>query len=545
MSLLTRRTLSSGFLLFVVCCFWMSECFAGGFEREDALKGLVSKSRKTMIQSIAYLGELNDPSTLPILEALKAKALVTTKAGQIVILGKDKKTGRDIMSGETIAIQGRVKKPRVNNTVRRALSPVIGQLQLVSPDLDVRLKAVEEITKRPTESAIAPLRAALENETEPEVKEAIQITLAIIDINSKDPTRRLEAIATLGDSGDRRFKGQLEKLLVQNEDGSFVEASAAIRSAAKAALQAIENHVALIEILGHAFRGISLGSVLLIAALGLAITFGLMQVINMAHGEMLMLGAYTTYLVQNFFIAYFPSAFSWYLLVAMPLAFAVTALIGILLERSVIRFLYGRPLETLLATWGISLLLIQTVRLIFGAQNVEVANPDWLSGGAEVAQGLVLPYSRIAIIFFVILVTTLVWLLLVKTPIGLKVRAVTQNRSMASCMGVSAAKTDMWTFGLGSGIAGLGGVALSQLGNVGPELGQLYIVDSFMVVVLGGVGKISGTVVSAMGLGLFNKYLEPFSGAVFGKIFILGIIIVVLQMRPQGLFAPKGRLIEN
>lgn len=289
------------------------------------------------------------------------------------------------------------------------------------------------------------------------------------------------------------------------------------------------------------FYGISLGSVLLLAALGLAITFGLMGVINMAHGEMLMIGAYATYLTQNLFKAVLPELFGLYLIAAIPVAFASACLVGMFLERCVLRFLYGRPLETLLATWGISLLLIQTVRLIFGAQNVEVANPLWLSGAAEPVTGLVLTYNRLGIIAFVTAVVLLVWFLLNHTSLGLKVRCVTQNRPMASAMGVHTGRVDMWTFGIGSGIAGLGGVALSQIGNVGPELGQGYIVDSFMVVVLGGVGKIAGTICGAMGLGIINKFIEPHTGAVLGKIFLLAFIILFIQKRPQGLFAQKVR----
>jgi urea transport system permease protein len=277
--------------------------------------------------------------------------------------------------------------------------------------------------------------------------------------------------------------------------------------------------------------------VLLFAALGLAITFGLLGVINMAHGEMLMLGAYATYAVQTALHGH-----RMYLLLAIPVAFLATAAIGVLLERTVIRHLYGRPLETLLATWGISLGLIQTVRLLFGAQNVTVANPDWLSGGVEIAHGLVLPWSRIAVVAFVIVVSALVWFVLQRTRFGLQVRAVTQNRPMAACLGIPTRRIDALVFGLGSGIAGLGGVALSQLGNVGPELGQSYIIDSFMVVVLGGVGKLAGAVAAALGLGVVNKLLEPLAGAVLGKITVLVFIILFIQRRPQGLFALKGRV---
>jgi len=262
----------------------------------------------------------------------------------------------------------------------------------------------------------------------------------------------------------------------------------------------------------------------------------------MAHGEMLMIGAYTTYAVQMAFEHWMPAALRFYLIAAVPLSFLTAFLAGVVLERTIIRFLYGRPLETLLATWGISLVLIQTVRLIFGAQNVAVANPTWLAGGVEVAHGLVLPYSRIAVIVFAIAVTIAVWALLQRTRLGLQVRAVTQNRSMASCLGIATARIDMWMFGLGSGIAGLGGVALSQIGNVGPELGQTYIIDSFMVVVVGGVGRLAGSIVASLGLGLINEILEPFAGAVLGKITVLVLIILFIQRRPQGLFTLKGRI---
>ena len=334
-------------------------------------------------------------------------------------------------------------------------------------------------------------------------------------------------------------------MLEKDEKGEFLEKDPTIRKSASQAISSIERRQFFINQAANLFYGLSLGSILLLAALGLAITFGLMGVINMAHGEMLMIGAYSTFVVQNLFKEYLPGFFDWYLVAAIPIAFTVSAIVGVILERSVIRHLYGRPLETLLATWGISLILIQSVRLVFGAQNVEVANPYYLAGGVEVMNGVVLPYSRIAIIIFVVFVVISVWTLLQKTSLGLQVRAVTQNRGMASCMGISTHKVDMYTFGLGSGVAGLGGLALSQIGNVGPELGQLYIVDSFMVVVLGGVGKIAGTVVGALGLGFVNKFLEPIAGAVLGKIIVLVLIIALIQKRPQGLFALKGRMADN
>ena len=372
----------------------------------------------------------------------------------------------------------------------------------------------------------------------------LALALAQTDLSSGDAKLRLAALAAIETAADPAFKLDLERLLEKDARGEFKEKDPAIREAARSALSSVETTALWFGLVGHLFYGLSLGSVLLLAALGLAITFGLMRVINMAHGELLMIGAYSTFAVQRLFQLYFPQQLDLYLVLAVPVAFAVSMGIGMALERTVIRFLYGRPLETLLATWGISLILIQSVRLIFGAQNVTVANPSWLSGGIELLPSVVLTYSRLAVILFSSAVVAFVWFMLQKTPLGLHVRAVTQNREMAASMGISTRRVDLWTFGIGSGVAGLGGVALSQLGNVGPELGQQYIVDSFMVVVLGGVGKLAGTLAGAFGLGIVNKLLEPAAGAVLGKIVILGLIILFIQRRPQGIFALKGRAAE-
>ena len=392
---------------------------------------------------------------------------------------------------------------------------------------------------------LGAIEAALAEEQDGRVKELLLSALAQIQLGGDDRDAKLAAIERIGEVGSRDLRAKLEPFVATDEEGAFVEKDDELREAAEAALARIDRRLFFIDMAGNLFYGLSLASVLLLAALGLAITFGLMGVINMAHGEMLMIGAYTTYVVLGWFESSFPSAVDYYLLAAIPAAFLVSGAIGILLERSVIRLLYGRPLETLLATWGISLILIQTVRTIFGAQNVEVSNPSWLSGGVEVLSGIVLPWSRVSILIFAIVLVSLVALVLQRTRLGLWVRAVTQNREMAASLGIPTARVDALTFGLGSGIAGLGGVALSQIGNVGPELGQSYIVDSFMVVVLGGVGKIVGTVVAATGLGVLNKFLEPVSGAVLGKIFVLGFLILFIQYRPQGIFALKGRAAES
>jgi len=386
------------------------------------------------------------------------------------------------------------------------------------------------------------LHRALDREQDKGVRDVLTLAVARVDLQSSDPAARLAAVQVVHKSGNDAMLGELQHLLSIGSDGKPQETDPRVRAEAQQALNAVMSRRRMITAVGSVIYGFSLASVLLFAALGLAITFGLLGVINMAHGEMLMLGAYATYAVQTFFQNHFPGAFQWYLAAAVPVAFVVTFGVGVLLERVVIRHLYNRPLETLLATWGISLILIQTVRLIFGAQNVAVANPDWLAGGVELAHGLVLPYNRIGVVVFVIAVSAGVWVLLYKTRLGLNVRAITQNRNMAACVGIPTKRLDAWMFGLGSGIAGLGGVALSQLGNVGPELGQSYIIDSFMVVVLGGVGRLAGAIVSALGLGIINKLIEPVAGAVLGKIVVLGFVILFIQRRPQGLFAIKGRM---
>jgi urea transport system permease protein len=432
-----------------------------------------------------------------------------------------------------------LRKLRLNNRLRGLVDSALASQQVLSNDIPTRLAAARQLQKSAQPNQLPLLDHAVAGEPDATVKAALSLALANLQLVDPNPAVRLAAVRLLGDTGDPLARTRLENLLQPN-----VETDEGVRTAAETSLVQVKRKLLIGDILGQAFSGMSLGSILLLAALGLAITFGLLGVINMAHGEMLMLGAYSTYVVQMAFQRFAPQAIEFYPLVALPVAFFVTATIGMALERTVIRHLYGRPLETLLATWGISLILIQAVRLIFGAQNVEVANPEWLSGGIQVLPNLVLPFNRIVIIAFALFVVVLTWLLLNKTRLGLNVRAVTQNRNMAACCGVPTGRIDMLAFGLGSGIAGLGGVALSQIGNVGPELGQGYIIDSFLVVVLGGVGQLAGSVSAAFGLGIANKILEPQIGAVLGKILILALIILFIQKRPQGLFALKGRVID-
>ncbi|WP_226488654.1 urea ABC transporter permease subunit UrtB [Pseudomonas sp. B20] len=431
------------------------------------------------------------------------------------------------------------RKLRLNNRLRGLVETALASHQLLAADTRLRMAAALQLQKSARPAQLELLTERVASESDSSVKSALTLALANLQMVDTSPTVRLAAVRLLGETGDPLARTRLESLLAPG-----VETDASVRVAAETSLAQVKRKLMIGEILGQAFSGMSLGSILLLAALGLAITFGLLGVINMAHGEMLMLGAYSTYVVQLMLQRYAPGAIEYYPLIALPVAFFVTAAIGMALERTVIRHLYGRPLETLLATWGISLMLIQAVRLAFGAQNVEVANPQWLSGGIQVLPNLVLPYNRIVIIAFALFVVVLTWLLLNKTRLGLNVRAVTQNRNMAACCGVPTGRIDMMAFGLGSGIAGLGGVALSQIGNVGPDLGQSYIIDSFLVVVLGGVGQLAGSVMAAFGLGIANKILEPQIGAVLGKILILALIILFIQKRPQGLFALKGRVID-
>ena len=517
---------------------------ADGGGLADLAAKLASDDRAAMGEAITLLGRREEPAALAILVALRDGTLRADAEKRLLIRTE---TGvKDALTGAPVSANtASLKSITVNNVLRRQLGPALAELQLRSKDPAVRLEAAAALAKALDERLGPSLRAALKKEHDPAVKASLVQTLAQIDFSSTDPLRRISAIQAMGASQDVGFKSQLGALLEKDSAGAFREPNADVREAAKTALSAIERHELFARIVRDLFYGLSLGSVLLLAAIGLAVTFGLMRVINMAHGEMLMLGAYSTYVAQLLFQKYLPGAINWYLLLAAPLAFIVCMVVGMALERSVIRFLYGRPLETLLSTWGISLMLIQVVRVVFGAQNVAVANPSWLSGGFDLMSGVTLPYNRIATILFVTAVVLFVAWLLRRTSLGLQVRAITQNRAMAACMGIKTQQIDMLTFGLGSGLAGLGGVALSQIGNVGPELGQLYIVDSFMVVVVGGVGKIAGSVVAAIGLGTINKVLEPFAGAVLGKIFVLVFVVLFIQRRPQGLFALKGRSAES
>jgi urea transport system permease protein len=475
-----------------------------------------------------------DERTVGFLQALADDAVRFT-ADKVFIVRNGQ--GVDPVSGEGVNIPGNAEEVISNNRLRSELDAAMAGLRLFSADDKVRLAAVQAMIKEPDAAKLPLLERALVAEKNTRIAEQLEFARSAIALTSEDKAKRLAAAKALAHSKTPDTQRLLNQQLGQESD-------AAVRAQIETSLRALQSALAWGERLGALFTGISLGSILLLVALGLAITYGLMGVINMAHGELMMIGAYATYVVQGVFRSYLPAYFDAYLLLAIPVSFLAAALVGALLERSVLRHLYGRPLETLLATWGISLMLMQAVRSVFGAQNVGVENPQWMSGGIQVLSNLILPWNRVLIIGFAALVLIGMALLIGKTRLGLFVRGVTQNRPMASCMGVNTARIDTYAFALGSGIAGLAGCALSQVGNVGPDLGQSYIVDAFMVVVLGGVGQLAGTVYAALGLGVINKILEGWAGAVLAKIAVLVFIIVFIQKRPQGLFAMKGRSAE-
>jgi urea transport system permease protein len=497
-------------------------------------KGIATGETDSRIEALNQAVVKGDDKTTAFIQAMADDAVKL--AGDKILIVKDGKAV-DPVNGADVALPSSLEDIINNNRMRGELDTALAALKLFSKDDTLRAAAVQSLLKDPDEGKLALLDKALAAETLPALKAQLTLARAAAMLGSADKAKRLEAAKALAESKD-----PATQLLLN--DRIKAETDADVKAQLQTSLSAIQSTLSLGDKLGVMFTGLSLGSILLLAALGLAITYGLMGVINMAHGELIMIGAYATYVVQGLFRSYLPSMFDWYLIAAIPVAFMASALVGAALERSVIRFLYGRPLETLLATWGISLMLMQLVRSIFGAQNVGVENPSWMSGSVSVLPNLSLPYNRILIVVFAVLVLAGVAMLISKTRLGLFVRGVTQNRPIASCMGVNTARIDTYAFALGSGIAGLAGCALSQIGNVGPDLGQSYIVDSFMVVVLGGVGQLAGTVYAAMGLGILNKFLEGWAGAVLAKIAILVFIIIFIQKRPQGIFAMKGRSAE-
>jgi urea transport system permease protein len=546
---LSPRTIVLAALVMAMSLVRPGVAAAQGIEAD--IEALAAGGFSDKAAAVERLAATGDPRVVPPLEALLEGDLYTRKSDGKVVIGESR--GKVIVLNDPLTLteveqaqKSAVKKIRINNMLRGTVRAALGGLTLLGPDPAGRLEAADAVFKGRTVEMVPLLEAALARETDGTVRERMLRALAAVQVStSSDTETRVAALDVLAGVGDQDVRALVAGLLVTGADGSPVEPDAAVREAAAEALAKIEDRLAWLGFVTNIFQGISLGSVLLLAAVGLAITFGVMGVINMAHGEMVMLGAYTTFVVQEAFRAFAPGLFDYSVLVAVPAAFLVAGLFGIAIERGIIRFLYGRPLETLLATWGLSLILQQLVRTVFGPTNREVGNPSWMSGAIEITGGLSLTYNRIWIIVFSLMVLAMLLVLMRKTSLGLRMRAVTQNRRMAASMGIRTGAVDALTFGLGSGIAGMAGVALSQIDNVSPNLGQAYIIDSFMVVVFGGVGNLWGTFVGALTLGLVNKFLEPFAGAVLGKILVLVAIILFIQKRPRGLFALKGRAVET
>ena len=503
----------------------------------DAIEQFVAADftiRQTMLNQ--WPGSVESLDTL--VELIKNDELYQGNGGQTYLLNSEDELFTYPAKQLTTEWPSDLAQVTLTNTLRSAL--VFGQakVKLESNDPTQRVQAVAILADNIEQLDPVLISTAAANEQDDDVKTALSILQARIDFRDGDVTKQIAALTVLADSDSPQVLVDVKKALAADDIDPV------LKSALLDAEDSIEQRITISTWIGHLFTGLSTASILLLAALGLAITFGLLGVINMAHGELIMIGAYATYMVQNLFQAYFPSMTGWYLVAAIPVAFLVSAIIGMVIERIIIRPLYGRELETLLATFGVSLILMQLVRMIFGAQNVEVSNVDWLSGAYQVSSSLVLPFNRIAIIGFTIIILMLLVYLLNKTRFGLFVRAVTQNRQMARAVGISSARIDMLAFGLGSGFAGLAGCALAQVGNVGPDLGQTYIIDAFLVVVVGGVGQVWGAVLASLGLGVSGTVLEIGIGAVMAKIVLLVLVILFIQKRPQGLFALKGRFVD-
>jgi urea transport system permease protein len=503
---------------------------------DDALALIASTSFDSIRQGVEALSVSGGPRAQIVISALQDGKLYM-RPDKALFIKKDDGNFVDAATGVASDVMASALKPvRVNNAVRGSIDAALGALRLFAPDTSTRLAAAEAVFISRDPAAMPALNRALAKETDPAVKRRMEQARAALLLSTPDASdkERLDAISTLQARGDIEARSTL---------GNLTGQSPAVSAAAAAAITGIDRNLQLWSVLQSVFYGLSLGSVLLLAAAGLAITFGVMGVINMAHGEMVMIGAYVTFMVQGALKAWLPAIYPANLLIAIPLAFIVAGLIGIAIERTLIRWLYGRPLETLLATWGLSLVLQQAVRTIFGANNRDVDTPAWMSGATELGS-LTLTWNRMYIILFAFVVVAALMAALRFTPLGLRMRAVTQNRRMAAAMGIRTPWIDALTFGLGSGVAGMAGVALSQIDNVSPNLGQSYIIDSFMVVVFGGVGNLWGTTLGALTLGIVNKFLEPVAGAVLGKIVVLVLLILFIQRRPRGMFPLKGRAAE-
>jgi len=531
-------------LLLAAACWSPAHADAPDDAFASALSELATTNFKAKEAAIAKIVQTRHPNAPAALAAMLDGTLYYRREDKRVFIatGEETLTLTDLtaMKPAGSAPSAELVKVTTNNQLRKVLKSTIAGFDLSAPDRDVRLAAVNEMLRSLDEDALAVLRERAAAEKDPEVKEAMTAALAIGDLNSPDAQVRLAAVERLAGSLNPAVYNRLTAIAARGDDGTFAEPDERVRSAASAAIRGIERWRSIYATLETLFFGLSLGSVLVLAAIGLAITFGVMGVINMAHGELMMLGAYVTYVIQQAM----PEAIGASVLLAIPAAFVVAGGVGVLIERSIVRFLYGRPLETLLATFGVSLILQQVVRDIFTANNRPVETPQWMAGSLQINEALSITYNRLYVIVFMFSVFAILQLVLRKTTLGLKVRAVAQNRAMAKSMGVRTQWVDAMTFGLGAGIAGVAGVALSQLTNVGPNLGQQYIIDCFMVVVFGGVGSLWGTLIGGMSLGVVNQVLEPFAGAVLAKILVLLALIWFIQRRPRGLFPQKGRAAE-
>jgi urea transport system permease protein len=506
---------------------------------EDALSRFSADSFDQTIEGINEVVASGNALAAPVITALQEGRLLFSAESKRVFIREQPDRLIDAATGQPAAgpAPADLAPVRLNNRLRRIVEAALGGLTLMAPDPGKRLEAAQAVLRSKDANALPALDQAIAKETDARVKPALIEARAavVLYLDSASDADKMNAIDLIRERGDQEALSLL--------GGLPANASAPVKKAAADAIASIQSSLAIWTAVQNTWYGLSLGSVLLLAAIGLAITFGVMGVINMAHGEMVMLGAYTTYVVQEVIRAHNPALFDYSLAFAIPLAFLFAGFVGILIERGVIRFLYGRPLETLLATWGLSLIIQQAVRTAFGPTNKDVGNPSWMSGSFDLGH-ITITYNRLWIIVFTLLIFVGLLALLRYTRFGLEMRAVTQNRAMAASMGIKTSRIDALTFGLGSGIAGLAGVALSQIDNVSPNLGQGYIIDSFMVVVFGGVGNLWGTLVGAFTLGIANKFLEPYAGAVLAKIAILVLIILFIQKRPRGLFALKGRAVE-
>ncbi|MBV9998267.1 MAG: urea ABC transporter permease subunit UrtB [Verrucomicrobia bacterium] len=511
----------------------------------EQLKPLAEDDFDAKVQVINQLAADGSEAAQQILAAVQSDTLYA-RADETLLIQEGDRYRNPLDGGVVAANADDLSQITLGNVLRTRAANALAGMQLRASDPAVRSRAISALMAQPDPNLRESVETARRQETDPRLKARLDQLWALTALHAPDPQSRAQAARLIGQRGDLQLRSLLQPLANPDPSGNAPDAEkdSTVRAAAQEALRKLDFEQFKVDFAGTTFAGLSLGSVLLLAALGLAITYGLIGVINMAHGEFLLIGAYTTYVVQNAFRTYWPGAFDLYPLLAAPAAFILTAIVGLILERTLIRWLYGRPLETLLATFGVSLMMMQGARAIFGAQNVQVENPSWMRGGWAMLPNLILPFNRIVILGFAFAVVGITWLILNRTRLGLYIRAVTQNRRMAACSGIVTWKVDAYAFAFGAGVAGLGGCALSQIGNVGPDLGQTYIIDSFMAVVLGGVGQLSGTIFGSMGLGLINKTLEPFCGAVLAKICVLIFIILFIQKRPQGLFALKGRSVE-